>query len=469
MKVDSGEIKAIAVLFGQQVSATTGQIADLGAVFKEIINDQDLSGPALETAKKYYEEIYLNVLQNTSCLFEDANREMIRYQLDFCDQVENSVGVQIDTEELKRAEEKIAEEITGYANVIDILKKGQDHDGEVGQLELFIQGAEYRKRKLQEKREKAENFEAQYRQHFSDLLQEIHHVGKLLTMLKNGIPFNADGTGFHLTNDQKDSLNFLKGKTQERIKKDKEEAPPDIGNRKWQMIDVTEKGSVLMLVPEGATTANAEDVRITQEYQKWLLKYGKVEIMAEYATADLAYHQAIVNTGINPNTGQPVSDIEKLQSWSIILSTLAVSAISIYGTYKALKGLGGAGKVSGADVPKSNVGVVQSRINLAENPTRFSPSKNAGMKHVRDRHYNLSKNAGQFTIPETDLKNILQTKQVVNTPVKPLETGGFERVVNINKNVGTVKRSLGGQSTTWIKVITDKAGNVITTYPIPKP
>ncbi|MGX7419522.1 hypothetical protein ACWOFR_12055, partial [Carnobacterium gallinarum] len=126
-------------------------------------------------------------------------------------------------------------------------------------------------------------------------------------------------------------------------------------------------------------------------------------------------------------------------------------------------------KAGGADVTKPNVGVVQSRVNLAENPTRFSPSKNAGMKHVRDRHYNPSKNAGQFTIPESDLKNILQSKQVVNTPVNQIESGGFERVIDIGKNVGTVKPSLGGQTTTWIKVITDKAGNIITTYPVPKP
>ena len=115
------------------------------------------------------------------------------------------------------------------------------------------------------------------------------------------------------------------------------------------------------------------------------------------------------------------------------------------------------------------MGVVQSRINVAENPTRFSPSKNAGMKHVRDRHFNPSKNAGQFTIPETDLKNLLQSKPVINTPVKQIESGGFERIVDVGRNVGTVKPSLGGETTTWIKIITDKAGNIITTYPIPKP
>ncbi|WP_404589997.1 hypothetical protein [Enterococcus sp. UD-01] len=110
-------------------------------------------------------------------------------------------------------------------------------------------------------------------------------------------------------------------------------------------------------------------------------------------------------------------------------------------------------KASGADVSKPKVGVVQSRINVAENPTRFSPSKNAG----------------QFTIPETDLKNILQSKSIINTPVKQTESGGFERIVDVGRNAGTVKPSLGGKPTTWIKIITDKAGNIITNYPIPKP
>lgn len=35
-------------------------------------------------------------------------------------------------------------------------------------------------------------------------------------------------------------------------------------------------------------------------------------------------------------------------------------------------------EVGGADIPNPNVGIVQSRVNLAENPTRFSPSKMRG-------------------------------------------------------------------------------------------
>lgn len=181
----------------------------------------------------------------------------------------------------------------------------------------------------------------------------------------------------------------------------------------------------------------------------------------------LEFYSEMLATGVHPVSGEKITDLERANAqmmvWILALEPAVNAAMLGVMTRPKTE------KASGGDVQNPNVGVVQSRVNLAENPTRFSPSNKAGMKHVRDRHYNPSKNAGQFTIPESDLRNILQSKQVVNTPVKQLESGGFERIVNIGKNIGTVKPSLGGKATTWIKVITDKAGNIITTYPIPKP
>lgn len=40
------------------------------------------------------------------------------------------------------------------------------------------------------------------------------------------------------------------------------------------------------------------------------------------------------------------------------------------------------------------LGIVQSRINIANGPTRFSPSNNAGLNHVIERHFNPGKNSG---------------------------------------------------------------------------
>ncbi|EAD0699182.1 hypothetical protein E3Z71_07315 [Listeria monocytogenes] len=68
--------------------------------------------------------------------------------------------------------------------------------------------------------------------------------------------------------------------------------------------------------------------------------------------------------------------------------------------------------------------------------TGFSPSNNAGMKHVRDRHFDPLKNAGQFSISELELKAIVQSKKTVNTTVVNLGEGRFERVVDISESIG---------------------------------
>lgn len=129
-------------------------------------------------------------------------------------------------------------------------------------------------------------------------------------------------------------------------------------------------------------------------------------------------------------------------------------------------------EASGANVVKPNVGVVQSRINIANGPTRFSSSENAGFNHILDRHFNPNRNAGQFTISQDKLKDILSSKNTVNIPVKEIPGNQFERIVDIGETAGIIKPSIpdvGGTPTNYIRVITDKAGNLITTYPIPKP
>ncbi|SEO97127.1 hypothetical protein SAMN04488134_1282, partial [Amphibacillus marinus] len=134
--------------------------------------------------------------------------------------------------------------------------------------------------------------------------------------------------------------------------------------------------------------------------------------------------------------------------------------------------LNGGKKVSGANVPNPNIGVVQSRINIANGPTRFSTSNNAGFNHVVDRHFNVNRNAGQFTISQDKLKNILSSKSTVNIPVKEITGNQFERIIDIGEIAGTIKPSIpnvGGQTTSYIRIITDKAGNLVTAYPIPKP
>lgn len=52
-----------------------------------------------------------------------------------------------------------------------------------------------------------------------------------------------------------------------------------------------------------------------------------------------------------------------------------------------------------------------------------------------------------------------------------VEMGGgqYKRIVDTGEIVGNTALKYGGTPTTWIEVITDRAGNLITTYPVPKP
>lgn len=130
-------------------------------------------------------------------------------------------------------------------------------------------------------------------------------------------------------------------------------------------------------------------------------------------------------------------------------------------------------KKNSLPAPPVRHGFDTTRINIAKGPTRFSPSKNAGLQHVINRHFSPGRNAGQFTISVDKLKSILKRKDIINTLGVPSTTSGqYTRIVNVGEVVGIIKPSIpkvGGKPTKWLTIITDVKGNLITTYPCPAP
>jgi|GEM_PF-2866293 len=125
------------------------------------------------------------------------------------------------------------------------------------------------------------------------------------------------------------------------------------------------------------------------------------------------------------------------------------------------------------DVP----GVVQSRINLANKDTRFTPRKkdgkpvDAGWEHIVKGHFKKNNAQSQFTLPQTEIRKILQSQKVVSTPILEIKLIGktptYVRTVDIGRPVGTVRQAQGGRITSKITIQTDRAGNIITAYPVP--
>ncbi|GID09095.1 hypothetical protein [Pseudomonas sp. 008] len=136
------------------------------------------------------------------------------------------------------------------------------------------------------------------------------------------------------------------------------------------------------------------------------------------------------------------------------------------------------GEVGGAkDVVNAVEGVpgrVQSRINVANGRAETTPLRDngnpvsAGFDHVLDGHFGreISNSRSVFTIAPNELKGILQSSDVVKSPVLALPDGQFVRTVDVGRVIGTTTLKDGGAPTSVIKVFTDKAGNLITTFPV---
>ncbi|MBW7473870.1 hypothetical protein K0T92_03830 [Paenibacillus oenotherae] len=127
--------------------------------------------------------------------------------------------------------------------------------------------------------------------------------------------------------------------------------------------------------------------------------------------------------------------------WGITLTSLG----------KKNKETKGTGKVPG--MPP----IVQSRINIS----------NAGWKHVVDRHFS-NKNASQFTISQKELRSMLSSKDIVNSPViRSMDSADgirYVREVTLNKSIGLDKFN-DFKPTSTMTILTDKHGNLITATP----
>ncbi|MBF2504242.1 T7SS effector LXG polymorphic toxin [Listeria marthii] len=422
--------------------------------------DTSLKGKAIETSQAYFDQTYSVICKSLIEALDESEERLERYIQEFGEQVDSSYNARIDAEMLQEAIFRLAEIKRKQEDLLQRMSAstGTLHEGEQQRLRTQFTAALEQEKIL----ERYIAFEQSHGRFFDSFSELVYCAGKAIRELAANVTFNSQTGTYDIGKLDTNKFHAL----QKFLPKKKK--------YNFNEYEIRWNGATHILLKGDVVDAEA-----TAAYNDTVAK-GELPKVSNQATESAEEINAVVNAlkkGQDPITGQEIS---KAQSFGI---TIGLVYMYVGGKYKGRKiklpksALENLEKqqafkdkeVGGADIPNPNVGIVQSRVNLAENPTRFSPSKNAGMKHVRNRHYNPSKNAGQFTIPESDLKNILQSKQVVNTPVKQIESGDFERVIDIGKNMGTVKPSLGGQTTTWIKVITDKAGNIITTYPVSKP
>lgn len=103
-------------------------------------------------------------------------------------------------------------------------------------------------------------------------------------------------------------------------------------------------------------------------------------------------------------------------------------------------------------------GRVGSRINLS----------NEGMEHVIARHLSGKANASQFSLSEAELRSVLSSRAAVNSPVvRSVESADgirYVREFDAGRVIGADKFN-GNQGTSVMTIMTDRFGNLVSTFP----
>ncbi|EAQ2698560.1 hypothetical protein BEN65_04150 [Listeria monocytogenes] len=455
-RIDIGEIRDFA--FQLRAANQTGRkiIQGVKTTVTNYIEDGSLKGKAVESSKNYYQMTYIPLCDTITEAMNESEERLKRYIQDFHDQVDPSPNAKIDADGLY----ELGQMIERIESKKEALYQRMNSSTE-GQMQTYRSqlATAYKQENILEKYLAFEQSHGAFFDHLTDLVQGIQQT---VRELQSNIQFNSQTGGYDLS-----KLNFG---TVSRMRKTLGKASAtDTTIYDFAAYSKVKQGGMWILSKDGKV-----DIKATEAYNTASFN-GELPKENNQATEEGELLKATLESlkqNKDPITGQEIS---KAQSFGILTSLVFGYTTKKYRGKKLSISKSELEKIKNASesaLPKSSIGIAQSRINIANGPTRFSSSDNAGFNHIVDRHFNPNRNAGQFTISQDKLKNILSSKETVEIEVKEIPGNQFERIINIGETAGTIKPSIpenGGKPTNYIRILTDKAGNLITAYPIPKP
>ncbi|EBF5129423.1 T7SS effector LXG polymorphic toxin [Listeria monocytogenes] len=455
-RIDIGEIRDFA--FQLRAANQTGRkiIQGIKTTVTNYIEDGSLKGKAVESSKNYYQMTYIPLCDTIIEAMNESEERLKRYIQDFHDQVDPSPNAKIDAEGLY----ELGQMIDRIESKKEALYQRMNSSTE-GQMQTYRSqlATAYKQENILEKYLAFEQSHGAFFDHLTDLVQGIQQT---VRELQSNIQFDSQTGSYDLS-----KLNFA---TVSRMRKTLGKASAtDTTIYDFAAYSKVKQGGMWILSKDGKV-----DIKATEAYNTASFN-GELPKENNQATEEGELLKATLESlkqNKDPITGQEIS---KAQSFGILTSLVFGYTTKKYRGKKLSISKSELEKIKNASesaLPKSSIGIAQSRINIANGPTRFSSSDNAGFNHIVDRHFNPNRNAGQFTISQDKLKNILSSKETVEIEVKEIPGNQFERIINIGETAGTIKPSIpenGGKPTNYIRILTDKAGNLITAYPIPKP
>ncbi|WP_409524693.1 hemagglutinin repeat-containing protein [Nitrincola sp. MINF-07-Sa-05] len=238
------------------------------------------------------------------------------------------------------------------------------------------------------------------------------------------------------------------------------------------LVDAINGPAILGTVAGQAFQGDEESKEILRKIGKEIQSFvsNPVVHVSESNREELARADALEQAG-NPDEADVIRIRVALDNQSLIFGAIGLTASipRIAGSIISRPGRvvpdGGVnGPEGNLDIPTGVPGRVETRINLQNGSTK----EGIGFEHVVDRHFNPSKNASQFTVSQNELRTILQSPTVVNSPVvRVLDSADgprFVREVTLDKPIGTDKFN-NFQPTSTFTILTDSFGNLVSATP----
>lgn len=198
-----------------------------------------------------------------------------------------------------------------------------------------------------------------------------------------------------------------------------------------------------------------------------IASYGNAAIHDPGALAAMAGGALLTAAGAAGEFGGVVLDLSVVGAPAGVAVNAGSAAAMVGGLTMAGAGLT-AMAMDANDPDRVNVG--QSGSSGGGNDEVMEPELDPkGEQYIKGKHFaggsNTNDAKGIFD-NDADLNDIVDISKGTS-PVGPNPDGFYERTFNTGKLIGTTARDYGGHATSWVTLVQDKYGGVITMYPVP--
>lgn len=301
--------------------------------------DQVLRSLAYDSAKGYFQEAYVPLIQGAILVVEATAKAVEKLPTDYVAQVDSC---DLKSSELEREIQQYEVQIQGMQEQIEQVKEllpvSSERVQHIREANGLISDYTNAKAKLEKQLQKLLAFHAFSTMIFVEVTSLKNAIDQGLAQVSGGKGFNAQKGTFSNGNLKDRSwMDTIGKKWQEREKERLKDQMPNMDGLEYKQIDFN-GGKVWCWVKEGRTTADPEDIEKTFLYNDWvarmLKKYGSDYFTPERepGVMDLLVEQNLrlfeeLRTGIDSKTGKKLTPLERLARGTSLANSLAALGV----------------------------------------------------------------------------------------------------------------------------------------------